>query len=184
VQNDRLNARNYLAAARDNLKRNQFGGTLGGPILQGSLFREAINIPTCGTAHPQPPAMFPLWPCLREISLVCFIGMQYQGASYSRLFISNQIPHLRSVRIDILKIILTATDPCGKIQYSMPDNSREHQLLGRIDFERSANHSFSGATNTPTTRIRKLMTVKTGLRSTKRAYTTESIHSRSEINGS
>jgi len=38
VRNYKFNARNYFAASRDTLKRNQFGGTIGGPILRNKLF--------------------------------------------------------------------------------------------------------------------------------------------------
>src|SRR2546422_3224346 len=38
VRNGVFNARNAFALARDTIKRNQFGGTLGGPILQNKLF--------------------------------------------------------------------------------------------------------------------------------------------------
>src|SRR5215831_5315836 len=34
----RFNARNFFATANDGLKRNQFGGALGGPIIQNRLF--------------------------------------------------------------------------------------------------------------------------------------------------
>src|SRR5207247_585636 len=34
----RFNANNYFATTNDGLKRNQFGGTLGGPILRNRLF--------------------------------------------------------------------------------------------------------------------------------------------------
>src|SRR5262249_11862759 len=37
LSNDYLNARNFFAARRSALKRNQFGGTLGGPIKQNQL---------------------------------------------------------------------------------------------------------------------------------------------------
>jgi len=38
VRNRAFNARNYFAPTRDPLKRNQFGGTIGGPIMKGHSF--------------------------------------------------------------------------------------------------------------------------------------------------
>ena len=38
VRNAVFNARNFFAARRDLLKRNQFGGTIGGPIVIPRLF--------------------------------------------------------------------------------------------------------------------------------------------------
>jgi len=38
VRNREFNARNYFAAATDPLKRNQFGGTIGGPVKKDSTF--------------------------------------------------------------------------------------------------------------------------------------------------
>src|SRR3954470_21362686 len=38
VRNGALNARNFFAAQSDNLKRNQFGGAVGGPIVHNRLF--------------------------------------------------------------------------------------------------------------------------------------------------
>ena len=38
LRNGALNARNYFASHSDNIKRNQFGGAAGGPILKDKLF--------------------------------------------------------------------------------------------------------------------------------------------------
>ena len=38
LRNGVFNARNTFATTRDNLKRNQFGGTIGGPIVKNRLF--------------------------------------------------------------------------------------------------------------------------------------------------
>src|SRR5438046_7280094 len=38
VRNGKFNARNAFATKRDTIKRNQFGGTAGGPIMKNKLF--------------------------------------------------------------------------------------------------------------------------------------------------
>ena len=38
VRNNEFNARDYFAAKNDGLKRNQFGGTIGGPIKKDKVF--------------------------------------------------------------------------------------------------------------------------------------------------
>src|SRR5262249_29693006 len=38
LRNDALDAKNFFAAQKEHLERNQFGGTLGGPILKGRTF--------------------------------------------------------------------------------------------------------------------------------------------------
>ena len=38
LRNGDMNARNFFALNRDTLKRNQYGGTVGGPILKDKLF--------------------------------------------------------------------------------------------------------------------------------------------------
>src|SRR5207244_7296840 len=38
VRNDLFNARNYFATKHSTLKRNQFGGTAGGPVVTNKLF--------------------------------------------------------------------------------------------------------------------------------------------------
>ena len=38
IRNGDFNARNYFALTRDSLKQNQWGGTIGGPVLKNKLF--------------------------------------------------------------------------------------------------------------------------------------------------
>src|SRR5882757_5716346 len=38
LRNGDLNARNFFATSRDSLKRNQYGGTVGGKIIRDKLF--------------------------------------------------------------------------------------------------------------------------------------------------
>src|SRR5512147_2056697 len=38
LRNGNLNARNFFAPRRDTLKRNQFGGVIGGPVIKDKVF--------------------------------------------------------------------------------------------------------------------------------------------------
>src|SRR3989475_11056365 len=58
VRNGALNARNAFALTRDNLKRNQFGGTIGGPIVNNKLFFFAGNQTTIQRSTPSDSIMY------------------------------------------------------------------------------------------------------------------------------
>src|SRR6266699_6699058 len=51
-RNYNLNAENYFATTKDGLKRNQFGGTFGGPIVKNKVFIFAGEQATVQRATP------------------------------------------------------------------------------------------------------------------------------------
>src|SRR6266568_3484808 len=60
VRNGNSNARNFFAAAHDSLRRNQFGGTIGGPIRKDKLFVfSGYQATRTRTAPPQSVAFVP-----------------------------------------------------------------------------------------------------------------------------
>src|SRR6266478_2497855 len=60
VRNGNFNARNFFAATQDSLRRNQFGGTIGGPIRKDKLFVfSGYQATRTRTAPPQSVAFVP-----------------------------------------------------------------------------------------------------------------------------
>ena len=146
VRNYKFNARNFFATSRDNLKRNQFGGTLGGPILKNKLFffgaYQGTKTRTTGggnTAYVPTPAMMagdwttfasPACNAGRQINLTApFVGNRISPTLYSKaaLAIASKLPQ--------------AQDDCGKVIYDIPQKPDEYQIVGKADYQLSDKHS-------------------------------------------
>ena len=156
VRDRRFNATDPFAAIDpktgkrkdDGLLRNQFGGTLGGPIVHGKLFFFGGYQGT--TVSQRPAANITYIPTAAMLAgdFTTFASAACQGRDVTLRggFAGNRIdPALFSkAALNMAKRLPTTTDPCGQITYSLPNDSREGDGLGRIDFQRSANHSLFG----------------------------------------
>jgi hypothetical protein len=148
LRNGDFNARNYFATAQDTLHRNQFGGTVGGPIRTDKLFgffgyQNTIQ----RTAPPQTISFVPTQAELngdfssRESAACQSTGKTRTiinpktGQPYPDDYVS---PSLFSAQaLTLLKYIPISGDPCGKITYGIPTPSNETQYIGRVDWTRS-----------------------------------------------
>ena len=149
VRNKIFNARNAFAVERDGLKRNQFGGTLGGPIVKNKLFVFGAyqgtierSEPTASRAYVPTAAMLAGdWTVVT--SAACNSGRQVTLRSP---FVSNRIDPILFSKpsLELVKRLPTTDDPCGEFRFGRKQNSDEHVIIGRMDYQWTAKHSLFG----------------------------------------
>jgi Carboxypeptidase regulatory-like domain len=144
LRNGALNARNAFAATRDSLKRNQFGGVLGGPIVKSKLFffvgDQATlqrSAPTTNRAFIPTPAMLAGdWTTVA--SPACNAGRQL---TLRAPFVNNRIDTSLFVpqALNVLKLkgFPTTSDPCGEVLFGRRDSNNENVIVSKVDFTKS-----------------------------------------------
>jgi Carboxypeptidase regulatory-like domain len=151
LRNGSLNATNFFASAPDSLKRNQFGGTLGGPIIKNKLF---FFVGYQGTRNrstpPQSIAFVPTQAMLNgDFSTFESAACQSSGTpgtitdpSTGQPFPNDFVSPSRfdPAALNVLKFIPVSTNPCGKIVYAVPHNPSENMEIGRFDWNQSQKH--------------------------------------------
>ena len=152
LRNGNVNARNYFAATHDTLKRNQFGGTLGGKIIKDKLFffggyqgtRNRQNPPSTIAFIPTEAAK------AGDFSALESAGCQSNktaralkdpttGVVIPNNFISPS--RFDPAALALLKYIPKTADPCGRYVYGVPTTGDENQFIGRIDYTLNPKHS-------------------------------------------
>jgi outer membrane receptor protein involved in Fe transport len=149
VRNKVFNARNAFAAERDGLKRNQFGGTIGGPIVENKLFFFAGMQTTLQRSQPTDTTAFVPTPAMLAGDWTAVSGPNCNGGRTIQLrapFVNNRIdPALFSrVAVNLTKWFPTPVDECGRAVFGRRNNSDEHIIVGRVDFQKSQQHSIFG----------------------------------------
>jgi hypothetical protein len=149
VRNYLFNARNSFARQRDSLKRNQFGGTLGGPIVQNKLFFFGGYQVT--TTRSDPGTRISFVPTRAVLagdwtsfaSPVCNAGQQI---TLRAPFVNNRIDAALYSRVsmNIAAKLPQAQDECGKITFGIVERRNEMQAVGKVDYQWSASHSIFG----------------------------------------
>lgn len=147
VRNYIFNAKNFFAATRDSLKRNQFGGEIGGPIKRDKLF---FFVGYQGTLiRSNPASSFSFIPTAQMLagdftaitSPACNAGKQITlGAPFVNNMISPTA--FNSASLKMMTFYPPTSDPCGKISFGILQNQDEHQGLARVDYQLSNKQSI------------------------------------------
>ena len=146
IRNYDMNARDFFAKARDGLKRNQFGGTLGGPIKKNTLF---FFLGYQGTFVRQTPiATTTFVPTAAEElgNFQAYASPACQGHQVNlatRLSITwSPCRRLSPAALKIAALLPTPQDQCGTFLTGNPLSENEHQADVRGDYQVNQYHSL------------------------------------------
>jgi hypothetical protein len=147
VRNYDFNARDFFAPVRDNLKRNQFGGTVGGPIRKNKLFfflgyQDTIvkSAPASSFANVPTPAM--LQGNMAPYETNCFATPQKLKAPY----VNNVLPlsQVSPQAVKMASYFPVGPGDCGLTTYTLIANQNENMGLAKIDYQINAKQSIFG----------------------------------------
>ncbi len=144
VRNRVFNARNYFAKSTDPLKRNQFGGTIGGPIRKNSSFiffgYQGTRLRTVGNAGN---AILPLPANLNgDFSNYLTVGptnpkgkvVQIINPSNGQPFVGNVGIPVDPVAVAFSKFLPIAQEgPDGRITFGTPNSQNLNEYIARFD---------------------------------------------------
>ena len=166
LRNGDLNARDFFALTRDSLKRNQFGGTVGGPVLprfRNKLFFFAGYQGTIQKSNPTSNIAYVPTAAELQGNFTTTAGPLCNGGSSKTLpaslgFVNNTIAPsmLNTAALKIDSYLPTSSDPCGLVQYGLLNNQSEHMGVARIDYTQNDKSTIFGRAyvtnlNIPTT---------------------------------
>src|SRR5438105_1304250 len=149
VRNDLFNARNYFATKESTLKRNQFGGTAGGPIIRNRLF---LFGGYQGTTIRQDPADLKQYVPTAALLAGDFTGLASPACNAGRQvtlrapFVNNRIDPATfdKAAVAIASKLPKSSDPCGTITFGQQNKENMGQYVAKLDYQRNAKDSIFG----------------------------------------
>jgi hypothetical protein len=149
LRNDLFNARQYFAIKNSTLKRNQFGGTIGGPVVRNKLFFFGGYQ---GTIIRSDPANRESWVPTAAALAGDFTALASPACNAGRAFnltapfVNNQVnPALYSpAALNLAARLPKPIDECGLVKWGIIDRDNERQIVAKSDWQINPSHSFVG----------------------------------------
>jgi hypothetical protein len=149
VRHYAVNAKSYFALEKDSLRRQQFGGALGGPVLTDRLFFFGAYQGRVEKTKPTTAQRFVPTAAMRAGDFTAFASPACNGNRQTSLrqpFVNNRVdPALFSpAAMKLLAYVPVSEDPCGLYQFGIPNDNTENQILSKVDLRVTNAHSVFG----------------------------------------
>ncbi|HVT97227.1 MAG TPA: hypothetical protein VHE33_06940, partial [Acidobacteriaceae bacterium] len=147
VRNNLINATNFFSSRKDQLHQNQFGGTLGGPVLRDKLFffagyQRTVHHEVTSDSTAFVPSNANLagdfsatdsTPLYNPITGALLAGNHIDPATY-----------FSPVSLALEKFLPKTDDPTGKVLYAPPGDYTENQFVSRVDANLTSKNNLYG----------------------------------------
>ncbi len=142
LRNNAFNATNYFST-RDTLKRNQFGGVIGGPIVKSKLFFFGGYQGTI--LHQQSNSTTYILPTQAILNgdWTAFAGSKTLKAPFVGNTINPSVYNASALAL-VTQYLPLATNDNGHYLYGPPNPNTEHQVIGRVDWNKSEKQTIFG----------------------------------------
>ena len=138
LRNSALNGTDFFSTKKDGLKRNQFGGVIGGPIKKDKLFFFAGYQATLLRQTPTDTQAFVPTPAMLTGDFTAYIANKCGSVAG---LVNGHLPTLDPTALKLAQYLPASTNACGLTYFGLPVHENTGQGVMRVDYQISDKQS-------------------------------------------